>query len=35
MTNLKKACENVVLKHRNIVIAGEVDCGFEGHGLQA
>lgn len=35
LTNLEEACENVELKHRNIVIAIEVDGGFEGHGLQA
>lgn len=34
-TNLEEACENVELKHRNEVVACEVDGGFEGHGLQA
>lgn len=35
LTNLEEACENVELKHRNVVVAGEVNGGFEGHGLQA
>ena len=34
-TNLKEASENVKLEHRNVVIAGEVNGGLQGHGLQA
>lgn len=35
LTDLEEACENVELKHRDVVVAGEVDGGFESHGLQA
>lgn len=34
-THLKKPGEDVKLKHRDVVVAGEVYCGLEGHGLQA
>lgn len=34
LTNLEEACEDVKLKNGNVVVAGEVDGGFEGHGLQ-
>lgn len=34
-TNLEEASENVKLKHGDVVVAGEVDSRFEGHGLQA
>lgn len=33
--HLKKPGEDVELEHRDIVVAGEVYCGLEGHGLQA
>lgn len=32
---LEKTCKNVKLKDWDVVVAGEVDGGFEGHGLQA
>lgn len=35
LTNLEEACENVELKHRNIVVASKVNGGFEGHSLQS
>lgn len=34
-TNLKESGENVKLKNRNVVVAGEVNGGLQGHGLQA
>lgn len=34
-TDLKEASENVKLEHRNVVVAGEVNGGLQGHGLQA
>lgn len=34
LTNLEEACEDVKLEHRNVVIAGEVNGGFESHSLQ-
>lgn len=34
-TDLEEAREDVKLKDRNVVVAGEVDGGLEGHGLQA
>lgn len=32
---LKEASEDVKLEHRNVVVAGQVNGGLEGHGLQA
>lgn len=34
-TNLEEACEDVKLKHGNVVIAGEVNRRFKGHSFQA
>jgi len=34
LTNLEEAREDVELKHRDVVVAREVDGGFEGHGFQ-
>lgn len=34
-TNLEEACEDVKLKHGNVVIAGEVNRRFKGHCFQA
>lgn len=31
---LKKTSKNVKLEHGDVVVASEVDCGFESHGLQ-
>lgn len=31
---LKKTSKNVELEHGDVVVASEVDCGFESHGLQ-
>lgn len=35
LTNLEQTCEDVELKHRDVIVAGKVDGGLEGHGLQA
>lgn len=34
-TDLEEAREDVKLEHRDVVVAGEVNGGLQGHGLQA
>lgn len=34
VTHLKEPCKDVKLEDRDVVVTGEVDSGFERHGLQ-